>query len=90
MSFDKYEVQRTMKFNGRSFERGDAISHDLIVGVAPEKLGTLLRTKYIAPAATALSDLSMGDLRDHARDVGVTGPLPRSKADLVDAIESEM
>lgn len=88
---EKYQALRGFKFNGRRFERGDAVSHDLIVGVAPEKLGTLLRTRFIGyPPDRQLADMSMSELRDAAREVGIEGALPRRKDDLVDLIESEM
>ncbi len=85
----KYQALRGFKFNGRDFERGDAISHDYIVEVAPEKLGTLLRTRFIGePPDRQLSDMTMPELRDFAREVGLEGPLPRKKDDLVAEIES--
>jgi hypothetical protein len=88
---EKYQALRDFKFNGRKFGRGDAIAHDYIVSVSPEKLGTLLRTRFIAPPPDRqLEDMTMSELREMAREVGLEGPLPRGKKDLVAVIESEM
>ena len=85
----KYRVLRdNFRFNGVVYNRGDAIARDDILAVAPEKLGSLLRTRFIdEPPDQPLTDLGMDELRDLARDVGLEGPLPRRKSDLITAIE---
>ncbi len=84
----KYPVLRDMKFDGREYAAGSAIGRETILSVNPEKLGILLRTRYIGdPGDLRLEDMNHSELRDHARDLGVVGPLPRSNADLIEVIE---
>jgi hypothetical protein len=84
----KYPVLRDLKFNGRFYPAGSAIGRDAIFEVSEAKLGTLLRTRYIGdPGDKPLEDMSNAELRDHARDMGVTGPLPRSNQGLIEVIE---
>jgi hypothetical protein len=89
MTVAKYEVLRKMKFNGRNFERGDAIDRAYIVGVAPEKEGTLLRTRFIGlPAEVAdLTKMLKADLVAHARKLDLKVDPNWRKTDLIDAIE---
>lgn len=89
---EKYEVLRTLKFNGRDFERGDAIDRAYIVSVAPEKEGTLVRTGFIglAPHQRDLNKMTKAELVDFGRDIGATVDHNWRKDDLIDAIESEM
>lgn len=87
----KYRAVRGFKFNGRRFEKGDAIDRAYIVDVAPEKEGTLLRTRFIElPPQNQIRDMDMAGLREFARTVGISGVLPRRKDDLIAEIESEL
>lgn len=84
----KYPVLRDMKYNGRHYPAGSVITRDAIEKGPSYKLGTLLRTRYIGePGDARLEDMKVDELRDHARSLGLTGPLPRRKVDLIEAIE---
>jgi hypothetical protein len=89
---EKYRVVRDFKFNGRDFQRGDAIERAYIVAVAPEKEGTLLRTRFIelAPHQRDLSKMTKSDLVELGRTVGATVDPNWRKADLIEAIEGEL
>lgn len=90
MSVDTFRVNRSeLRWNGSLYGYGDTLTRDQILSVNPSKLGTLLRTKTIVEdeRGTPLDSRTMADLRDLARDVGIEGPLPRAKADLISEIE---
>ncbi len=92
MIVEKYRVVRDFKFNGRNFERGDAIDRSYIVDVAPEKEGTLVRTRFIelAPEMRDLTKMTKADLVEFGRTIGADVDPNMVKSVLVDAIESEM
>jgi hypothetical protein len=89
---EKYRVTRDLKFNGRNFKRGDAIDRAYIVAVAPEKEGTLLRTRFIelAPHQRDLSKMRKPELVELARTVGLAVDPNWLKSDLIEAIEGEI
>jgi len=89
---EKYRVTRDFKFNGRQFARGDAIDRAYIVNVDPAKEGTLVRTRFIelAPHQRDLSKMTKTELVEFGRNIGATVDQNWVKADLIDAIESEM
>lgn len=91
---EKYRVRRPLTFNGRKFDRGDAIARSYICEVDPSKEGSLLRTGFLEPDHVrtgdpdALDTLTKVELVDYARTVGIEGPIGSwRKADLVDAIK---
>ena len=89
MSLAKYRVVRDMKFNGRQFKRGDAIARDYIMDTNPEKLGTLLRTRFIEePPHVKLEDLSKEELLDIAADVGADVDGRYGVARIIEAIQA--
>lgn len=89
MSLTHYRViHDPLKFAGKVYRYGDSIARADIEKVDPGKVGTLLRTRMIEePPTLTVEDMSMDELRAHARDIGVSGSLPRSKKDLRKLIE---
>ena len=86
---EKYRVVRDFKFNGRQFTSGDSIARDFIVDVAPEKLGTLQRVRFIEldPLTRPLDKMTKTELIDYGREVGAKVDHKMTKADLVEAIK---
>jgi hypothetical protein len=89
---EKYRVRRTLKFNGRAYEAGDAIDRAAIISVDPSKLGSLTRTGFIEldPVARPLDKMTKADLIDYGREIGAAVDQAMVKADLIAAIESEL
>lgn len=86
---EKYQVNRSeLLFNGKRYNKGDAISHQEIVSVAPEKLGTLVRTRtIIEPPNRTLDDMTKDELIDYGHEIGANFQSSWKKADIAEAIE---
>jgi len=89
---EKYRAKRPFKFNGRQIEQGDSVERDYILKVSPEKLRVLQVTGFIEldPVTRPIGKMSKADLVDYGREVGADVNPNMVKADLVEAIESEL
>ena len=78
-----------MKFNGRQFEAGDAIERDYIMDVQPQKLGTLLRTRYIEvdPVTRPVDKMTKAELVEYAADLGVEVSSSWRKDEILEAVK---
>lgn len=86
-----YQATRDFKFNGRQIHRDDAVKASTINAVSPEKLGTLLRTRFLVlPPQNAVADMNKAELVTFAETLGVTVSSSWRKDDILEAIESEM
>ena len=90
---EAYRAMRDFTFNGRHISAGDRVERAWIVGVAPEKEGTLLRTRFIEAVGFTGDDLgrkSKPELVEFARTLGATVDPNWRKADLIEAIRGEL
>lgn len=89
---EAYRVLHRFQWQGRWYDRGDAISRDAILSageVGLSKLGSLQRTRFIDldPVTRPLDKFTVDELIEHGRELGAEVKRGMRKTDLIRAIE---
>ena len=90
---EAFKALRDFTFNGRKIAKGDRVERSWLVAAAPEKEGTLLRTRFIEAVGFRepddLEKKTKAELVDFARTVRAKVDPNWRKADLIEAIRGE-
>lgn len=89
---ERYRVLNRFQWHGQWYERGDAISRDVILAdanVGVSRLGSLQRTRFIEPdpVTRPLDKMTKAELIDHARDLGASFDASWRKSDILEAVQ---
>ena len=89
---EKYRVDKGFKWMGHQYERGDAISRATFLKekqIGEARLGAMQRTGFIS-VVEDWRTFTNTNMVEYGREVGADVHPNMLKADLVDAIESEL